>query len=209
MATVVTFVDYTPAPRFDGNPWTEVDIEEASSATGTWAVLETIALSPLDSDPENPIARNFTTELGTADGLWYRLIFRDASGDESQATQPVQNAAAPGPYASTVELARILKLRTPTDAQEAAMRRVLEAAAGEINAEIDLDSDTNLESWQIALAAEVNLERAVEHWRQQEAPFGLIGLGTEFGGGAERTARDSWERHALKLAPLKDQWGLA
>jgi hypothetical protein len=26
---------------------------------------------------------------------------------------------------------------------------------------------------------------------------------------AERTARDSWERHALKLAPLKSQWGMA
>jgi hypothetical protein len=53
----------------------------------------------------------------------------------------------------------------------------------------------------------VNLERAVEHWRQQESPFGLIGLGAELP--AERTARDSWERHAHKLAPLKGQWGLA
>jgi hypothetical protein len=29
------------------------------------------------------------------------------------------------------------------------------------------------------------------------------------GGGAERLARDTWERHALKLAPAKNQWGIA
>ena len=56
-------------------------------------------------------------------------------------------------------------------------------------------------------SSQVNLERAVEHWRQQESPFGLVGLGPEMG--SSFTARDSWERHAHKLAPLKDQWGLA
>ena len=87
------------------------------------------------------------------------------------------------------------------------MERVLLVAAGEINAEIDLATDDGLAGWQLSLAAEVNLERAVEHWRQQEAPFGLIGLGPELP--AERTARDSWDRHAHKLAPLKAQWGIA
>jgi hypothetical protein len=51
------------------------------------------------------------------------------------------------------------------------------------------------------------LERAVEHWRQQESPFGLIALGVDIP--AERSATDSWNRHAAKLAPLKQQWGLA
>lgn len=111
-------------------------------------------------------------------------------------------------YAETTELARILKIRTPTDEQEEAMDRVLEAAAAEIDAEIDLGADAVLSSKQKAIRTEVNLERAVEHWRQQESPFGLIGLGGELGG-AERTARDSWERHAHKLAPLKNQWGIA
>ena len=117
-------------------------------------------------------------------------------------------------YADADELARILKIRNPTDAQSEAMERVIDVAAGEIDAEIGftLDDDDEVENplsgWQLALAAEVNLERAVEHWRQQESPFGLMGLGTEFGGGAERTARDSWERHAHKLAPLKQSWGI-
>lgn len=111
-------------------------------------------------------------------------------------------------YAETDELARILKIRTPSDEQTAAMDRVLEAAAAEIDAEIDLAATATLTAAQQELLVEVNLERAVEHWRQQESPFGLIGLGGELGG-AERTARDSWERHAHKLAPMKDQWGIA
>jgi hypothetical protein len=83
--------------------------------------------------------------------------------------------------------------------------RVLTAAAFEIDSE--LDRTGSFGSPYPDLVVEVNLERAVEHWRQQESPFGLIGLGAELP--AERTARDSWERHAHKLAPLKQQWGLA
>lgn len=209
---VVTFVDYTPTPRFDGNAWSEVDVEESDSATlsdaTVWSVIETFALSPLDSDPENPVARSFTTELASDTiNLWYRLIFRDVSGDEEQPTTPVQNVVFSA-YASVLELARILKIRAPTDEQEAGMRRVLTAAAGEINSEIDLAADEYLEGWQLALAAQVNLERAVEHWRQQEAPFGLLAIEGALGP-AERTARDSFARHASKLAPLKSQQGFA
>lgn len=111
-------------------------------------------------------------------------------------------------YSTPEELARILKIRTPTTEQTAAINRVLDAAAGEIDAEIDrAATDDDLAGWQLALVEEVNLERAVEHWRQQESPFGLIGLGAEFG--ASHTATDSWNRHAMKLAPIKGQWGLA
>lgn len=111
-------------------------------------------------------------------------------------------------YATATELARILKIRAPSPEQTVAMQRVLDVAAGEIDSEIDLSATaTPLAGWELALAAEVNLERAVEHWRQQESPFGLVGLGPELP--MERTARDSWERHAHKLAPIKNQWGLA
>lgn len=111
-------------------------------------------------------------------------------------------------YATTTELARVLKLRNLSAEQTAALQRVLDVATGEIDAEIDLADDADaLAGWQLELTEEVCLERAVEHWRQMESPFGLIGLGPELP--AERTARDSWERHAHKLAPLKSQWGLA
>lgn len=206
MAYVITFRNYRPPRRYDSLPWTDARIEEAPDEDGPWAVLETIALSPVDADPENPAARDFTTELGTAAEQWYRVVFVDANGDEAQPTTAEQNAAAANTYATVDELARILKIRDPSDDQRTALERVLVVAAGEIDAEIDLESDSELSGWQLYLATEVNLERAVEHWKQQEAAFGVIDLGVA---GSSFTARDSWERHAHKLAPIKDQWGLA
>lgn len=208
MSQVITFEAYVPPPRYDGIAWTEVDIEEGATETGSFTVIDTQAISPVDSDPSNPVARSFTTENASDTmNLWYRLLFRDATGDETVPTDPIQNVGDINTYATVHDLARILKIRSPNVEQKAAMRRVLVTATGEIDAEIDLESTSELAGWQLLLAEEVCLERAVEHWRQQEAPFGLIGL--EGIGGVERTARDSWERHANKLAPLKEQWGLA
>ena len=212
MAQVITFENYTPTPRYDSIAWTEARIYEAATADALdadWTLIDTIALSPVDADPSDPASRDLTTELASdTDELWYRIVFADSTGDTLTPTVPVQNVPSPTPYATVDELARILKIRTPSAEQTAAMERVLLAAAGEIDAEVDRsDEQGGLSGWELSLAAEVNLERAVEHWRQQEAPFGLIGLGPELP--AERTARDSWDRHAHKLAPLKGQWGLA
>jgi hypothetical protein len=110
-------------------------------------------------------------------------------------------------YTTVEELQRILKIRTPTDQQITALARVLTVAKVEIDAEIDRADDADaLTDDELALAAEVNLERAVEHWQQQEAAFGIVGLGSEV---MTHTATDSWNRHANKLAPLKGQWGMA
>ena len=110
-------------------------------------------------------------------------------------------------YADTTELARILKIRTPSDEQEAAMDRVLEAAAGEIDSEIDLAADTSLtEAWQLALVEQVNLSRAAELWKLEEVQFGVI-IGSELVTGS--APRDTWKKHAVTLAPLKGQWGFA
>lgn len=206
MAYVVTFRNYRPPRRYDELPWTQARIEEAAAEDGPWATLETVTLDPVDADPSSPAARNFTTELGTAAEQWYRVVFVDASGDEAQPTSAEQNVAAANIYATVDELARILKIRTPTDDQRVALERVLITAAGEIDAEIDLEADSELSGWQLSLAAQVNLERAVEHWQQQESYFGIIDLGAS---GPAFAARDSWERHAHKLAPLKEQWGVA
>ena len=52
----------------------------------------------------------------------------------------------------------------------------------------------------------VNLDRAVEHWRQGQSPFGVLGIGVET---AIVTARDTWYRHARRLASLKVHEGVA
>lgn len=210
MGVAVSFQGYVPPARFDAISWTDAQIEEAAAEDGTFAVIDTVSLGVVDPDPADPSPRSFTTVLGTADDQWYRVVFVDAAFTTSEPTQPVQNSFSTivdaEPYATVDELARILKIRTPSTEQTTAMERVLAAAAGEINSEIErVNSD--LSGWQLSLAQEVNLERAVEHWQQEEAPFGIVGLGALTGG--IHTATDSWNRHAAKLAPLKASWGLA
>ena len=91
--TVVSFVRYQPPARFDALPWTEARIEESDEEEGTYTQIDTYTLSPVDADPTDPAYRSFTTELGTADDYWYRIVFADADGDTSVATLPIQNAA--------------------------------------------------------------------------------------------------------------------
>ena len=202
MAVVVSFKGWTPAARYDDLPWTEVRIEEAALITGPFVQIDVIALDPLDDDPADPAARDFTTELGTAADLWYRLVFADGSGDTQIPTVPVQNTGAAAMYATTSELALILRVNEADNL--VALTRVLTAATGEIDAELGLDSAYSVPP---SLATEVCLERAVEHWQQMKSPFGILGLGGETP--ATHVGRDSWDRHAHKLAPLKESWGLA
>lgn len=86
----VNFVDYEPPQRFDGVPWNRARIEEAAASTGTWSVIDTKTLSPLDTDPENPQSRNFTTNLAALVDGWYRIVFLDADNNEAPPTAPVQ-----------------------------------------------------------------------------------------------------------------------
>lgn len=208
MSQVISFVNVIPSARFDELAWTQVRIQEASSEDGTYTTIDTLLLDPVDADPSDPQPRSFTTENGTDVDLWYRVIFVDADGDVSQPSDPVQNTSSSFTdsvaYATVDEFFRRVKVRNPTSEETAAAERVLAAAAGEIDSEIDRAGDA-LQGWQLSLASEVNLERAEEHWNA--SPFGLVGLGGELG--SAFTSRDSWERYALKLAPLKNQWGLA
>jgi len=74
---VVSFVDYTPVPRFDNVAWTSILIEESTSEDGPWTLIDTQAMDPIDPDPSEPIAREFTTDNATMDQGWYRVSFSD------------------------------------------------------------------------------------------------------------------------------------
>ena len=122
-------------------------------------------------------------------------------------TTPLQNTSGGAlldvePYATAAELATILQVNATSNAD--ALDRVLIAAAGEINSEL---GRSDLAGWELQLAAQVNLARAEELWKQMKAPWGVIGLDSEFG--ATRIARDTFARHAQALAPLKREWGIA
>jgi hypothetical protein len=148
----------------------------------------------------------------------YVLIFNDDGATYDAAhvsTRPVTvTSSAPEgdydgtTYATAEELYPILKIRgTPTAEQVTKADRVLLAAAGEINRELDLSDDQALDGFGVALAAQVNLLRAAELWKEEETQFGIFNVSENFG--TTFIARDTWDKHAIKLATLKGQWGIA
>ncbi len=110
-------------------------------------------------------------------------------------------------YADVSELAALLNLSPPTAAQTEAMQRVLDAAAAEIDWELDYNETTPAPAPPPPLVVQVNLARAVELWKEAWTGFGIVPLGPDVL--PVVTARDSWHRHARTLAPLKTAWGVA
>lgn len=122
MSEVISFIGYTPPARFDDNPWTGAEVEEADAEDGDWELIDTLTFDEPDADPANPAARNLTTSNGTAPDLWYRLIFLDDFGGTSEPTRAFQNTEAPpaGTFANSDDLATRLGLAlTPEERDRA------------------------------------------------------------------------------------------
>jgi hypothetical protein len=94
---VASFRGFYPSPREDGNPWTQVRIEETTIGGSAWAVIDIIDLVPLDADPQHPMVRNFTTESAQYPEGDYRISFLDADGD-MEVLDPVRREADNGIY---------------------------------------------------------------------------------------------------------------
>lgn len=117
MPYVRNFTDYRPGPRDDGRPWTQARIEEAADvagAPGTWATIDTITFSPVDTDPAAPRLRDITTEDAALAAGWYRVVFVDADGDE-QTTDPVAYPPSTTLRPTLLEVGAILRARTRSD----------------------------------------------------------------------------------------------
>ena len=189
--------------------------------TGETGLAATITVQASDNMGGTPISPTTIGITEIAPGVYaaaglvapgaagqYTLIWKNA-GTVLGIDDLTVTASAPGDpvppsdtYANTDELFRILKIRTPTSDQTAAGQRALEAAAGEINAKMGRVDD--LEPWQQQLCAEVNLERAVEHWQEGEVPFGVIGLDSPTG----PTYLPRRSRALAKLLPAQQSWGV-
>lgn len=107
-------------------------------------------------------------------------------------------------YATADELAAALRIRVTPDNQDA-LQACLDAAAQEIDHEVDRLDDDPIPDGD-ALANRVNILRAVEWFKAQDAAFGVIGYDQT---GALTAPRDAFNRHAFTLTPLKEQWGIA
>lgn len=148
----------------------------------------------------------------------YTLVFDDDDGTAApahMASRPVVvTSSAPDAdydgttYVTADELYPILKIRgTPTELQSTKASRVLLVAAGEINRELDLAADQSLNAFGVATAAQINLARAAELWKEEEVQFGILGIDSDVG--TTYITRDTWDKYAIKLSTLKGQWGLA
>jgi hypothetical protein len=112
-------------------------------------------------------------------------------------------------YATTDDLAAQLRQRV-TPANEAWYQACLDAAALEIDHWLDVPVVDPPLTWtdtgDLALLQTVNVGRALEWAKSNDAAFGAIGFADS---GVLRAPNDSFDRHAMTLVPLKTQFGIA
>lgn len=208
MSEVVSFDNYLPPARYDTVPWTQAQINESDAPDGTWTVIDTITFAVPDPDPADPQERSFTTPNGTAADLWYTVTFLDDNNGTSTPTTPVQNTTGTStPYATTGDLFRVLKVRTPSDDQIVAAQGDLDTATLEINVELDLSTDHDpLTTAQLELCKGVCIDRAADLWRHRESVPGVLGGLDDV---VPTPGRYSFARYVARLSVIKDQWGIA
>lgn len=82
-----TFTRIGPPARADSVPWTSVVILEGATRRGPFLEIDTATLSPVDTDPTNPVSRTITTGQAALPAGWYALVWNDADGHQ-QMTDP-------------------------------------------------------------------------------------------------------------------------
>jgi len=108
-------------------------------------------------------------------------------------------------YATADQLAAALRIQsTPANAQ--LLEDCLEAAATEIDFELDLIDGGPVPDPAPALVVRTNVNRAVEWYKAADAAYGVIGYEQV---GVLYAPKDGFARHAVNLGALKEQWGLA
>ena len=154
---IVVLTDYIPVPRYDGHPWTGVAIEESADKV-EWTEIDDILFSDPDTDPTNPKVRSFTTDNAALDFGWYRVVWKDQSGNLVP-TDPVVSPPPPiNEYMPTVEaMSALLRARTKdstgnevgvfttdTTPDLAAVQQLIEVSSGIVGASIGSDIPDSL-----------------------------------------------------------------
>lgn len=109
MSYARTFEGYAPPKRYDGLPFTSVQIRESATEAGTYTTIETIALSPVDSNPAAPATRNFTTDSATLIDGWYIIRWVDAATSTFD-SDPVRYLTSTGSSAETAAREKIARM---------------------------------------------------------------------------------------------------
>lgn len=161
MSFTHSFIGYKPPVRYDGDPWTQVRIEESATEDGTYAEVETLALSPIDTDPTAPASRSVTTDEASLEQGWFRLIFLDAEDQAAPASTPVYSPATSDTvaFATAAQVATRLG-RSLTTLEEAQINGVLEGIAGLMRAEAGKTDDWTPDPIPSALR-EMSIQKAI------------------------------------------------
>jgi hypothetical protein len=107
-------------------------------------------------------------------------------------------------YATAEQLAAALRVAvTPKNSEW--LELCLDAAASEIDHQIDRPADDPLPDPPPALATTVNVARAIEWYKANDAAFGAVGFADI---GVLAAPADPFARHANSLIPLKVQFGI-
>lgn len=134
MSYVVRFQRYRPGSRDDGIPWTFVEIYESATEDGTYLLIDTLPLSPVDADPLKPVSRNFTTSSAEFPDGWYYVAFVDGDGNR-QTTDPVHRGATPpGIYYTTTDAVRLHLGVTEAQMPDDMLARTIRLAQDDIDA---------------------------------------------------------------------------
>jgi hypothetical protein len=113
MTFVISLADYVPPARYDNHAWTAAQMQEASDPAGTWATIDTFALIPVDTDPEHPQSRDFTSTNATLTSGWYRIVWEDAANHSFEGEAIARQQVRDQNYAPTTdEVARLIISRT-------------------------------------------------------------------------------------------------
>jgi hypothetical protein len=113
-------------------------------------------------------------------------------------------------YVDIAELERVLQKPSPTAAEQAAMQRDIDAAALEIDWDLNFTVDNPappVDTPAYKLLTDVNLDRAVELWASHNRPFGAASASVDVI--PIVSPRDTWYRHHLRLNPLRQRYPIA
>jgi hypothetical protein len=108
-------------------------------------------------------------------------------------------------YATVDELAAALHVKV-TPEREPDLERALEAAASEIDQDLDRDPLDPLPDPAPPAIVATNIDRAVEWYKAADAAYGIVGVEDT---GAIRAPRDGFARHAQNITAYKQRFGLA
>jgi hypothetical protein len=166
-----TFEGLRPPRRYDGQAFTQAQIREAATRSGTYTTIQTIVLFPLDVNPASPQVRNLTTTQATQVDGWYVIRWVDA-GTATTDSDPIYYTAGIGlsagaAYASVTDLQEVVE---DVDSQTAG--RLLEDASDWIDAQLgarEIDPATGrkviedeVEPWQWAKLTRATLKVAAK-----------------------------------------------